>query len=293
MDVFRAIEPLQGFLAERRRGRPVVFVPTMGALHAGHGACVVVGREVPDALVVCSIFVNPTQFGAGEDVDAYPRTLDADVEQLRDWRCDALFAPAREVMYPEPPRAWVTVDGVSEPLCGRFRPGHFRAVATVVTKLFHIVAPDLAVFGQKDAQQALVVRSLVGQLNMDIELRLCRTIREADGLALSSRNRYLAAAERTRAAGLYRALGRARAALEAGERDAAAVERAAIDSLRTDGFDRIDYAELRRADDLCALERAEGRVILAAAAWVGRTRLIDNMVFDVGATGVVADVALF
>jgi pantoate--beta-alanine ligase len=293
MDVFRAIEPLQGFLAERRQGRPVVLVPTMGALHAGHGACVAVGREVPGALVVCSIFVNPTQFGPGEDFDAYPRTLAADVEHLRAWRCDALFSPSREVMYPEPPRAWVTVDGVSEPLCGRFRPGHFRAVATVVTKLFHIVTPDLAVFGQKDAQQALVVRSLVRQLNMGVGLRLCRTVREPDGLALSSRNGYLTPDERTRAAGLYRALGRARAALEAGERDPAAVERAAMTSLRADGFDRIDYAEVRRADDLCALERVEGRVILAAAAWVGRTRLIDNMVFDVEATGVVADVALF
>ena len=293
MDVFRGIEPLQGFLAERRQGRPVVFVPTMGALHAGHGACVAVGREIPDALVVCSIFVNPTQFGPGEDFDTYPRTLTEDIEQLRAWRCDALFAPAREVMYPEPPRAWVTVDGVSEPLCGRFRPGHFRAVATVVTKLFHVVAPDLAVFGQKDAQQALVVRALVDDLNMGIELRLCRTVREADGLALSSRNRTLTPDERTRAAGLYRALGRARAALEAGERDPAAVERAAVASLGADGFDRIDYAELRRAADLCPLERVEGRVILAAAAWVGRTRLIDNMVFDVDATSMVADVALF
>ena len=293
MDVFRAIEPLQGFLAERRRGRPVVFVPTMGALHAGHGACLEVAREIPDALVVCSVFVNPTQFGPGEDFDAYPRTLASDVEQLRAWRCDALFAPAPEVMYPEPPRAWVTVDGVSEPMCGRFRPGHFRAVATVVTKLFHIVGPDVAVFGQKDAQQALVVRALVRQLNMGIELRLCRTVREADGLALSSRNRYLTPDERARAAGLYRGLGRARTALEAGERDPAAVERATLASLRTDGFDRVDYVELRRADDLCTLERVEGRVILAAAAWVGRTRLIDNMVFDVGATRVVADVALF
>jgi pantoate--beta-alanine ligase len=293
MDVFRAIEPLQGFLAERRRGRPVVFVPTMGALHAGHGACVEVAREIPDALVVCSIFVNPTQFGPGEDFDAYPRTLTADVEQLRDWRCDTLFAPAPKVMYPESPRAWVTVDVVSEPMCGRFRPGHFRAVATVVTKLFHIVGPDVAVFGQKDAQQALVVRSLVEQLNMGIELRLCRTVRAADGLALSSRNRYLTPDDRARAAGLYRGLGRARAALEAGERDPAAVERATIASLRADGLDRIDYVELRRADDLCTLERVEGRVILAAAAWVGRTRLIDNMVFDVRATGVVADVTLF
>jgi pantoate--beta-alanine ligase len=265
----------------------------MGALHEGHRACLAIGRGLPDALLVCSIFVNPTQFAPGEDFEAYPRAPEDDVEKLRSWGCDALFAPPPEVMYPEPQCAWVTVDRLSEPLCGRFRPGHFRGVATVVSKLFHVVRPDVAVFGQKDAQQALVVRALVAQLNMGIDVRLCPTVREPDGLALSSRNRYFTPAERTRAAGMYRALARGRAALEAGERDPVGVERATAASLRADGFERIDYAELRRADDLCALERAEGRVILATAAWVGRTRLIDNMVFEVGATGVVADVSLF
>jgi pantoate--beta-alanine ligase len=204
-----------------------------------------------------------------------------------------VFAPAVGVMYPHPQRVWVDVGGVSEPLCGRFRPGHFRGVATVVSKLFHIVRPDVAVFGQKDAQQALVVRSLVEQLNLAVELKLARTVREPDGLAMSSRNRYLSAPERARALALYRALQAARAALEGGERDARAVERAAGDALRAGGIERIDYAELRRADDLSALERAEGRVILAIAAHAGSTRLIDNMVFDVGARGVISDVALF
>lgn len=293
MEVFRAIEPMRGFISEHRRGRRVAFVPTMGALHEGHGACVAKAREERGALVVCSIFVNPTQFAAGEDLDAYPHSLDADLDALRAWRCDAAFVPARDAVYPEPQRAWVTVDGISEPLCGRFRPGHFRGVATVVTKLFHLVQPDVAVFGQKDAQQALIVRALVAQLNMGIELRLCRTVREADGLALSSRNAYLTRDERRRAAGLYRALSLARALLERGERNPAAIERAASDSLRTDGIERVDYVELRRADDLSTLEHAQGRVILATAAWVGRTRLIDNMVFDVRADAVSADVDLF
>jgi pantoate--beta-alanine ligase len=265
----------------------------MGALHDGHRACVALAREAESALVVCSVFVNPAQFGPGEDFDAYPRALDADAEKLRAWGCDALFAPPVEAMYPEPQRVWVEVEGLSEPLCGRFRPGHFRGVATVVSKLFHVVAPEVAVFGQKDAQQALVVRALITQLDLGIELRLCPTVREADGLAKSSRNLAFSAEERARAAGLYRALSRGRAALEAGERDPRAVERAAREELRAGGIDRVDYVELRRADDLCALDRAEGRVILATAAWVGRTRLIDNMVFEVGAGGVAADVALF
>jgi pantoate--beta-alanine ligase len=293
MHVFRDIEPLQRLLSEQRARRRVALVPTMGALHDGHGACVGLAREVERAFVVCSVFVNPTQFGAGEDLDRYPRTLDADVEKLRGWGCDAAFAPPPAVMYPRPQQVWVEVEGVAAPLCGRFRPGHFRGVATVVSKLFHIVGPGVAVFGQKDAQQALVVRALVEQLNLGVELRIARTVRESDGLALSSRNRFLGPEERTRARGVYRALLAGSDALLSGERDARAVERAAAGALRAAGIERTDYAELRRADDLSPLERAEGRVILALAAYAGTTRLIDNMVFDVGAEGVVADVPLW
>ena len=294
MRVFHEIDALRGFLAGHRRSdRRIAFVPTMGALHDGHGACVGLARSVEGGVVVCSVFVNPTQFAPGEDADRYPRTLDADLERLRGWNCDAVFSPSVGVMYPRPQQVWVEVAGVSEPLCGRFRPGHFRGVATVVSKLFHIVRPDVAVFGQKDAQQALVVRSLVQQLDLGVELKLAATVREHDGLALSSRNRYLSAPERAQALALYRALVAARIALEDGERDARAVERAAGDALRAGGIERIDYAELRRADDLSALERAEGRVILAIAAYAGSTRLIDNMVFEIGAHGVVSNVALF
>jgi pantoate--beta-alanine ligase len=254
---------------------------------------VALARSVANARVVCSIFVNPTQFGPTEDVDRYPRALDADLALLEAWGCDAAFVPGVDVVYPEPQRAWVTVEGLADPLCGRFRPGHFRGVATVVAKLFHWVHPDVAVFGQKDAQQALVIRAMVHGLDFRVRLLLARTVREADGLAMSSRNAYLSASERVTAAALYRSLAAARAAIESGERRSRAIERAAADVLRAAGIERIDYVEVRRADDLSALEHVEGHVILAVAAWVGRARLIDNMVFDVDGRAVVADAPLF
>lgn len=293
MDVIRALEPLARYVEERRAGERIALVPTMGALHDGHGACVALARSVARARVVCSIFVNPAQFGPNEDIDRYPRTLDADFAKLEAWGCDAVFVPSVEAMYPEVPRAWVSVDAVSEPLCGRFRPGHFRGVATVVAKLFHLVRADVAVFGQKDAQQALVIRAMVRDLAFPVRLAIARTVREADGLAMSSRNAYLDPHERAQAAALYRALGAARSALEAGERSARAIERVATEVLRGAGIDRIDYVEVRRAGDLSALDPLEGHVILALAAWVGRARLIDNMVFDIGHRTVVSDVALF
>jgi pantoate--beta-alanine ligase len=292
MRVFHDIETLRQHLAAQRRGRRVAFVPTMGALHRGHAACVAVARGVPDAVVVCSIFVNPAQFAPGEDFEKYPRTLEADTELLRRWQCDALFAPSPREMYPEAQRAWVQVEGLSEPLDGRFRSGHFRGVATVVTKLFHIVRPDVAVFGQKDAQQALIVRALVRDLALDVELKLARTVREDDGLAVSSRNAYLSPSERALAATLFKALKSAESRLQSGERNPRLVEAAAVDTLRAAGL-RTDYAELRSADDLSALDAANGRVILAIAAYVGATRLIDNMVFEIHDDGIRSDVMLY
>jgi len=291
MRVFHDIEPLRQHLETERRNRRVAFVPTMGALHEGHGACVATARSVSDALVVASIFVNPTQFAPGEDLAKYPRTLDADTELLRRWHCDVLFAPGAEVMYPGPQRAWVEVEGLGEPLDGRFRPGHFRGVATVVAKLFHIVRPDVAVFGQKDAQQALIVRAMVRGLALDIELHLTRTVREADGLAVSSRNVYLSPSERAQAGALYKSLEAARRSLESGQRDPRLVERDAADTLRAAGV--VDYASLRDASDLSALDVVKGKVILALAVHVGTTRLIDNMVFDVDDDRVDADVMLY
>ncbi len=294
MEIIRAIEPLARYRDALRAGEPVAFVPTMGALHDGHGACVALARSVPRARVLCSIFVNPTQFGPGEDAKRYPRPLEADLARLHEWGCDAVFVPDVATMYPDVQRAWVWVDEIAEPLCGRFRPGHFRGVATVVSKLFHLVRPDVAVFGQKDAQQALVIRAMVRGLAFPVRLLLARTVREADGLAMSSRNAYLSPPERAAAVALFGALSAARARLEAGERDARVVERVALYTLRGAGIDRIDYAEIRRADDLSALDRVEGHAILALAAWVGRARLIDNMVFNIGSGDrIESDVALF
>jgi pantoate--beta-alanine ligase len=196
-------------------------------------------------------------------------------------------------MYPEPQTVWVEPGPLTEPLCGRFRPGHFRGVATVVAKLLRIVQPEVAVFGQKDAQQALVVRAMARQLGDPVEIRLARTVREADGLALSSRNAYLTPAERARATAIPAALATARAALEAGERSARALESAARATLAAGGVDRVDYVEARGAGDLSPLERLEGRAILALAAWIGRTRLIDNVVFEVSGRRVVFDAPLF
>ncbi|HXV14916.1 MAG TPA: pantoate--beta-alanine ligase [Candidatus Krumholzibacteria bacterium] len=293
MEVIRSVEPLARYLDGLGAGERISFVPTMGALHEGHGACVARARSVARARVLVSIFVNPTQFGPGEDVARYPRPLDADLARLDAWGCHAAFVPSVDTMYPTPQRAWVEVDEIAQPLCGRFRPGHFRGVATVVSKLFHMVRADAAVFGQKDAQQALVIRAMVRGLDFPVRLLLAGTVREPDGLAMSSRNAYLSPGERTQASALYRALGAGRASLEAGERDARAIEGAAADVLRRAGIDRVDYAEVRRADDLSALDRVEGRAILALAAWVGRARLIDNMVFDVESNRVASDVALF
>ena len=293
MHIFSEIEPLQGFIAAHRAGRRVAFVPTMGALHAGHGACVQAARESADDLVAASVFVNPTQFGAGEDLRAYPRTLDSDAARLGEWGCDVLFAPSVATMYPEPQTVWVEPGPLAGPLCGPFRPGHFRGVATVVAKLFRIVRPDVAVFGQKDAQQALIVRAMARQLCDAVAIRLVRTVRESDGLAMSSRNAYLSADERARAANIHAALVAAGAALAAGERDARAVESVARETLRRASIERIDYAEVLRAEDLSPLERLDGRVILAIAAWVGSTRLIDNRVFEVGAREVISDAPLF
>jgi pantoate--beta-alanine ligase len=280
MRVFHDIESLRRHLAAERRGRRIAFVPTMGALHRGHGACVAAARGVPDALVVASIFVNPAQFGPGEDFQKYPRTLDADMELLRQWSCDVLFAPSAEAMYPEPQRVWIEPGPLAEPLDGQFRPGHFRGVATVVAKLFNLVEPDVAVF--------------VRQLAVPIELKLARTVREDDGLAVSSRNVFLSPSDREKAATLFKSLEVARRSLEGGERNPRLVEASVIDTLRAAGIaGLVQYASLRSAVDLSTLVVLKGRVILALAVRVGTTRLIDNMVFDVRDDGVHADVMLY
>jgi len=293
MQIFSEIAPLRAYLAGERRDERVTFVPTMGALHDGHGACVREAAAVENAVRVASIFVNPAQFGPGEDIGAYPRPLEQDLELCRQWGCDVVFTPGPEVVYPSPQRVRVDVEALTEPLCGRSRPGHFRGVTTVVAKLFNMVSPDVAVFGQKDAQQALVIREMVSQLDMPIEVRLARTVREADGLAMSSRNAYLSEEDRGKAAGIFRGLQAASEMIRDGERAARPVEARALKEMKVAGINDVDYCELRRVGDLSALERLEGRVILAVAAKTGATRLIDNMVFEIDGAVAAIDVALF
>lgn len=266
--------------AWRRDGARIAFVPTMGNLHDGHYSLVALARARAER-VVASVFVNPTQFGPREDFAAYPRTLAQDQAGLAQHGCDLLFAPAPEEIYPFGAAATVRVEvpGLSDILDGAARPGHFVGVATVVTKLFNLVQPDCAVFGQKDYQQLLVVRRLTQDLRLPIEIVAAPTQREANGLAMSSRNQYLSAAERERAGLIHATLVAMRAALHAG-RQHAAIEQDAMQALQSAGF-LPDYCVLRRAADLSAPEPGQsGGLIALIAAKLGRARLIDNLVTD-------------
>lgn len=253
----------------------VGFVPTMGALHEGHAE--LVRRSVAEnEHTLVSIFVNPTQFGPGEDLHKYPRTLDADLELCTSQGASAVFTPNSALMYPPGFSTWVQVEGLTEKLCGRTRPGHFRGVATVVAKLFNLVQPTRAYFGQKDAQQLLVIRRMTHDLDLPVEVVPCPTVREADGLAMSSRNRYLDARDRMRALSLHRALQAAESGLAGGETDVATLKRAMWAEL--DGnVDKVDYVEILDANDLAAMEAVDRPALAAIAAFVGSTRLIDNV----------------
>ncbi|NIM19561.1 MAG: pantoate--beta-alanine ligase [Candidatus Latescibacteria bacterium] len=293
MMMAECIASVRKMLAEKRlEGKTISLVPTMGALHDGHRSCMEIAGNEGDILVV-SIYINPKQFGPSEDLSRYPRMLEKDLEFCERMGCDVVFVPDDEEMYPASQDAWVTVERFAEPLCGRTRPGHFRGVATVVAKLFNIVDPDVAVFGQKDAQQAVVIREMVRQLNFRVRLVLSSIVREPDGLAVSSRNAYLNPEERKQAGGLYDSLLAGRALLEGGERDPKSVTGAVRDRMIEHGIRDVEYAELLRADDLSILERAEGKVILALAARLDTTRLIDNLVLELLADGSVRETLLF
>ena len=254
------------------------FVPTMGNLHAGHVSLVELAKQ-HGAPVVASIFVNPLQFGAGEDFERYPRTLAADCEKLAAAGCDLVFAPDIGEMVPVPQTFTVQPpDSLANDLCGAFRPGHFSGVATVVLKLFNLVQPRVAVFGKKDFQQLRVIQELVRQLNLPIEIVAGDTLREADGLAMSSRNAYLGASERLQAAQLQRELAAIVAAIQAGERDFEALTAAAARHLKMAGW-RVDYVALRDASTLQAPTPDSTRLVVLGAAWLGNTRLIDNLDF--------------
>jgi pantoate--beta-alanine ligase len=252
------------------------FVPTMGNLHAGHVSLVELAKQ-HGSPVVASIFVNPLQFGAGEDFERYPRTLDADCAKLATAGCDFVFAPDVAEMYPVPQTFIVQPpEAVANDLCGAFRPGHFSGVATVVLKLFNLVRPRVAVFGKKDFQQLMVIRELVRQFNLPIEIVAGDTLREADGLALSSRNAYLAPSERLQAPQLHRELATIIAAVQAGERDFDALCASASRHLKMAGWN-VDYIALRDAATLQPPTPGSARLVVLGAAWLGRTRLIDNL----------------
>lgn len=278
MELVHSAPALREHLAHARsRGARIGLVPTMGNLHAGHLALVDAARARTD-VVVATVFVNPLQFGPNEDFDAYPRTLEADRAALAERGADVLFAPAVEEMYPDGPvlATRVTVSGLSEELCGAARPGHFDGVTTVVSKLFNLVQPDLAVFGRKDLQQLTLVRRMARDLSFPVEIEGVDTVRADDGLALSSRNGYLSADERPRAPALHRTLRSVAAALDAGGRDFAALEEQGRRALEAEGL-APDYVAIRRAGDLAAPAADDAAFFVLGAARLGRTRLIDNV----------------
>jgi pantoate--beta-alanine ligase len=258
------------------RGPVLGFVPTMGALHEGHLSLVRRAKSECET-VVASIFVNPLQFAVGEDLARYPRTFDEDCRQLEAEGVDILFAPEAAEMYPKNTTTTVTVSGVGDRLDGASRPGHFTGVATVVTKLFHIVRPNRAYFGQKDAAQLAVLRQMVLDLNFDVDLIACPIVRDADGLALSSRNKYLSPEERGRALVLHRALLRMEQMIVEGERRSAVLIRRGLETLQAVDGVQVDYLTVVDANSLTAVSHAEAGSLAAVAAYVGETRLIDNL----------------
>jgi pantoate--beta-alanine ligase len=262
--------------AVRRGGKRLGFVPTMGALHQGHLSLVRAAKPSCDA-VAASIFVNPTQFGPTEDLAKYPRSFERDCELLEKEGVELLFAPSVDEMYPAGAVTWVTVEALSGKLDGRSRPGHFRGVTTVVAKLFHIVEPDAAFFGQKDAAQVAIIRRMVRDLNFPVEIVACPIVREPDGLAMSSRNAYLDAQQRKHALVLHHSLMRVQKLWDAGERNAAKLVAAAQEEFAEEKSVRLDYFEIVNPDNLDPVENVAGGALVAVAAIVGKTRLIDNI----------------
>ena len=263
----------------RLEGRLSGFVPTMGALHEGHMS-LVRAAKVECRPLIASIFVNPAQFGPNEDLRKYPRTFDSDCQKLEDAGVDYLFTPELEEIYPPGFRTWVNVEGLSDRMEGKTRPGHFRGVTTVVLKLLQIVQPDKAFFGRKDAQQARLIRQMARDLHLDPEIVVCPIVREQDGLAMSSRNAYLQAEERRAATVLFRALESARNSIARGERDAFRLAAAMRDLIRKEPRAEIDYVELVDAETLEQVTRLRGACLALLAVKIGTTRLIDNLLME-------------
>jgi len=267
--------------ATRKSGQRLGLVPTMGALHEGHLSLVRAAREKSD-IVAVSIFVNPTQFGPNEDFAKYPRNLENDSKMLERDQVDVIFAPSVDDMYPADAVTWVTVEGMSDRLCGRSRPGHFRGVTTVVAKLFHIIEPDVAFFGQKDAAQITIIRRMVRDLNMPVEIGVGAIVRESDGLALSSRNAYLDPQERKSALVLHRSLQSAAQLFQRGERNSESLIAAGKQEFANLPNARLDYFEIVDPNSLEPLATISNRALIAVAAFIGNTRLIDNVIVDPG-----------
>lgn len=280
MKLVKTIDEMRGFRkATRKNGNRFGLVPTMGALHEGHLSLVRAARDNSD-IVAVSIFVNPTQFGPNEDFAKYPRNLENDSALLERDQVDVIFAPSVEDMYPAGAVTWVTVEGMSDRLCGRSRPGHFRGVTTVVSKLFHIIEPDAAFFGQKDAAQIAIIRRMVRDLNVPVSIEVCPIIRESDGLALSSRNAYLNPEERKSAMVLHRALQHTQKLFDHGERDSAKLIAAGKQEFVKEPSARLDYFEIVEPDTLEPVPSIAKRALIAVAAFIGNTRLIDNILVD-------------
>ena len=278
MRVIRSVRSIQQFIKKAKlAGKAVGFVPTMGALHDGHRSLLRRCRREND-IVVLSIFVNPKQFGPKEDFTKYPRRERADKKLAKEEKVDIMFVPSAKEMYPEGYLTYIEVEKMTQALCGKSRPGHFKGVTTVVGKLLNIVMPDVLYLGQKDAQQAAVLTRMVRDLNFPVLVKTCPTVREADGLAMSSRNQYLSASQRKEAAVLYRSLKEVRQNVAAGSQSAATITGKIRSRITRESTGRIDYVQCVAADTLMPLKKIQGKVIIALAVWFGKTRLIDNII---------------
>jgi len=282
MEVAETIKSVRRLVkAARSKGNKIGLVPTMGALHIGH-ICLIEKAVKGSDFVVVSIFVNPTQFGPAEDFEKYPRSFESDLEICRKAGVDIVFAPSPQEMYKKENLTWVNVEKLTEPLCGRSRPRHFRGVTTVCAKLFNIVEPDVAYFGQKDAQQAIVIKRMVADLNMPLEIVVCPTVREPDGLAVSSRNKYLSEQQRKDATYIYKSLKKCESLIEAGTTDSKTIIGEMKQILNQVSSIEIEYISIVDAENLQELERIAGKALAAVAVKIGSARLIDNIVVDAG-----------
>ena len=280
MKIIRSIKQMVEFSKRAKlKGKTIGFVATMGALHEGHLSLVRKARKENDFVVV-SIFVNPTQFSPKEDFRKYPRNLKHDANPCQEEGADVIFTPDLGQMYPADYRTYVTVEGLGEVLCGKFRPGHFKGVATVVTKLFNIVAPDVAYFGQKDAQQAMIIKRMAQDLNLPLKIKITPTIREKDGLAMSSRNTYLNKDERKDAAILYQALKLAKNIIRGGKKDSRAIIHRMKRFINQKKNVRIQHVSIVDPQSLNPVDKIRGKVLIALAVFIGKTRLIDNIIIN-------------